>query len=155
MRGSLFGLVALVVVFALVLPSVGIAVNDTATVKNTTETVAMQAETTVTLSTAGADGVTGHFDNETVSKGTDTSGSTLTEGTDYDFYTGNATLRFYNTSEVNSGDNATIAYNYSAVTDRTATGIGILGSFGSFIGLLVLCIAVVIVFGMTVAGGGW
>lgn len=60
----------------------------------------------------------GYFDNETV---TNSSGDTLTEGIDYEFYA-NGTLTWYvNSPSVNDGENMTVNASYQGV--RPTTGV--------------------------------
>jgi len=62
------------------------------------------------------------YDNETL---VNSSGSELTEGTDYDWNTSEASITWYNTSSTTDGANATLTYSYAAKPDtaRQAEGI--------------------------------
>jgi hypothetical protein len=80
-------------------------------------------------------------DNETVSN---QSGSTLTEGTDYDWNTSTGEVTFYNTSATSEGNTATVDFAYDGHSDRATSNRDVLsllyriGALGLLVGAAVV-----------------
>lgn len=66
---------------------------------------------------------------------TDSGGTTLTEGTDYELNATDGTVKFLSAGSVTSGDEVTLAYSYEATSGTTTTITDLLPLF---LGLLVL-----------------
>lgn len=79
------------------------------------------------------------YDNESVFDDT-AGGPSLEDGTDYDFFPDNGTLRFYDTAATSSGDTAHIEYNATAPTQEQqymTTSIVVVAIGSAFVVLMV------------------
>jgi len=109
--------VAVAVVFlSTILPAVAVGFDDGRTLQTRVETTTVSYGTDYEVSAAGLYSPT-FYDNETVND-TTTGGPDMVEGTDYDFFTSNGTLRIYNTAATSSGDTVRISYNTTAPTQE-------------------------------------
>lgn len=66
-----------------------------------------------------------YLENETVYN---SNGAELTEGTDYEWYTSNQSVYWYNTSNTTDGANASITYSFEHKPDAARQSIGTIGS---------------------------
>jgi len=85
-------------------------------------------------------------------------GSELTEGTDYEWYTGNGSIEFFNTTATTSGNTAEITYTYThggpfmgVISSLTTTGVAAMSLL--VVGLLV--VAANTILGRFGGGGGF
>lgn len=85
------------------------------------------------------------YDNETI---TNSSGATLSEGTDYDWNTSTGAITWYDTSSVDDGEQMQVDYAYSAKTEQARTARQVL----SVPIEIILPAGVLIVLAMSVAG---
>jgi len=63
-------------------------------------------------------------------------GSRLTEGSDYQFNTTSGAVRFFNTTNSTSGDNATVAYQFREPPQRVQQTAGLVGGVLEVLGVL-------------------
>jgi hypothetical protein len=150
MKGNIWQLGVLALVLALLLPAANIALGSAGHNVTETDTVIIDYANDTTVPADGY--VLETYDNETV---TNSSNVTLTEGTDYDFYTENHSVRWYNTNNTTNGADANVTWTYRAAGEATHTAQIVLGSLGQFIGLLFILVAIGSLLYMTFAGGGW
>lgn len=92
----------------------------TSTVHNESITVDVGNSTTV-AKTYG----TNYRDNETVLNST---GATLVEGSDYDWYPSNESVHWYSTNNTTDGASASITYTFDHKPDMARNSIGTIGS---------------------------
>lgn len=85
------------------------------------------------------------YDNETI---TNSSGTQLQEGTDYDWNTSTGAVRWYDTSSVSDGEQMQIDYAYSAKTEQARTARKILSVPIN----IILPAGVLIILAMSIAG---
>lgn len=76
-------------------------------------------------------------DDETVTS----NNTTLTEGTDYQWYPTNTTLRWYTTSNLTDGDDATLNVSAERLESEEQQTTSILATFGGWVGLLLMVVA--------------
>lgn len=55
---------------------------------------------------------------------TNSSGTVLTDGTDYDWYPGNHSVVWYNTSQTTDGESVTVEAGYTSPTDDAESALG-------------------------------
>lgn len=91
-----------------------------------------------------------YLDNETI---VDSGGTTLTEGTDYEWNTSVGNVTWIDTTETSEGETVTIDYAYRQPTDGTRLTAGIMGIFGGLIGVLLLVAGVGAMWDITGGGG--
>lgn len=83
------------------------------------------------------------------------SGHTLTEGTDYEYYQSNGTIKWYNTADTSDGETATVDYEYEAPKQMAQSVIGPLASsFDLGAVLPIVMVAGMILFYLRGFGGG-
>lgn len=87
------------------------------------------------------------YDNETIVTESDV---TLTEGTDYDWNSSEASITWYNTTDTTDGANATLTYSYAAKPDAARQGEDIMQPLLT----RALPAALLLVVGFTIVGVG-
>lgn len=94
---------------------------------------------------ATKDGFAGAYDNETVRN---SSGSTLTEGTDYEWNQSDGRIKFLDSSSTNNGSSAEIDYSYDQRSEMAVSMVGPLAAVFDMAGIL----PIVFVTGLVFAG---
>lgn len=110
MRSSLWTVLVVACALALAVPGLNAATDSNVRPVNETATETVTVEYGAANDTAlPPRDAYAFLDNETV---TNASGDQLVEGADYEWFTGNGTVRFFNTSATSSGESATVDYTY-------------------------------------------
>lgn len=100
---------------------------------------------------------TKYYDNETVRNA---SGTTLTEGTDYEWYPSNASIHWYSTSSVNDGATANVSYAFDSKPAAARNSIGTIGNSFTLGAVAVIVVVAALIlnaiggFGASGGGGG-
>lgn len=135
-----FKVVVALVMLALILPSLSLAFDAGIPNQHLNESLTVNYTSDYTVSAQGRYRTT-IFDNETVVDTTPPRVGTLSEGTDYDFFTTNGTLRLYNTPATDSGDGLYISYNATTPTEEQQSLAVILAVVSVGVGIITLGIA--------------
>jgi ABC-type glycerol-3-phosphate transport system permease component len=150
-----FKVLVALVMLAVVLPSFAVAFDEGRALHFNNETTTVNYATDYTVSVVERyDPVM--YDNETVVD-TDAGGGALVEGTDYDFFPSNGTLRWYNTNATTGGDEAYIGYYSTTQTAEQQLITSLLVAVSVAVAFLVLLVAVSYTFalaGVWTDGGG-
>lgn len=119
----------------------GSAYENTAEATHTVNDETLTADTSNWQRVDAPDYALSWYDNETV---VNSDGTTLTEGTDYDWNTSTGKILFYDTADVNDGESVTIDYAFTAkirdaraARDVIGTGIRLALPAGILIALAV------------------
>lgn len=124
--------------------------SETTTVTN--ESVTINYSTSIQVSETYGET---YFDNETVYN---SSGAELTEGTDYEWYPDNQSLRFYSTTSTTEGNEANVTYSFDAKPGMARSAIGpisssfALGAVAVIVAVAALILALVSGFGTSTRG---
>lgn len=88
---------------------------------------------------------------------TNSSGTSLTAGTDYEWHPSNGSLTWSDTAQVTDGESMTVVAGYSSPTDAAEDNIGRIGSgfdLGAIVPVVLAAVAVLGVLAMGFGGGG-
>lgn len=130
MKGNIWQVAVVALACALALPALNVAQTNATVQGAENESVTVDYTNNSTVS---ADAVS--F-NETVTITSE--GTTLTDGTDYEWYHETGTVEWYNTSSTTEGDTAWVDYTYQYRTQETEDVSGMLASVSPVLGLLLL-----------------
>lgn len=130
MKGNLWMLVVVVVFVGLFLTAVNAGYEDAGSPETVTEDIRVDYSQEVSV----AEGTPPYFDNETVENST---GTVLTEGTDYQWDTSTGNVTWFNTSKTTENAFASITYAYQSRGQATETSNNILSVFAPFFGFLI------------------
>ncbi|MBP1987238.1 hypothetical protein [Halolamina salifodinae] len=119
-----------------------------------TSVVAVSGES-VTIdygNTTTVDDTTGesYYDNETITY----SGANLTEGTDYEWYPSNQSVRWYNSTNTDDGATAEIDYAYDAKPEMARNSIGTIGSAFTLGAVAIIVLVASLILGLVGGFGG-
>lgn len=145
-------------VLLLVIGALGASAAFTGAANTYTESHAYEIGTNITYDTpepvpASQEPVVDWLDNETV---TNETGTSLSEGTDYDWNTLTGKLTVYDTAVTSSGEKVTIEYAYDGSSSRSAAANQVLGLTYRIMAILTIVGAGLVVINWTswIGGGG-
>jgi hypothetical protein len=145
-KGNIWQLAALALVLALVLPGANIAFGDAAKDYGANESATVDFDSNYTLSN---DDVV-QYESLTITNAT---GTTLVEGSDYWFNETTAEIEWLASENTSSGEEMAIGYAYEDHTQQTENNADILGTAGTWIGLLLAIAALGAL--LYIVFGGW
>lgn len=76
-----------------------------------------------------------YYDNESI---TNSSGTLLVEGDDYDWFTSNGSVQWYDTGNVSDGEEMSIDYAFDAKPERPRESIGVMSSAFRLAGVIII-----------------
>jgi len=91
-----------------------------------------------------------YYDNETITY----DGTTLDEGTDYEWYPGNHSVAWYNTADTSDGASAEIDYAFDHKPDAARNSVGTIGSGFTLGAVTILVLVASVILGHISAFGG-
>ncbi|ADQ68450.1 hypothetical protein ELS19_14370 [Halogeometricum borinquense] len=92
-----------------------------------------------------------YYENETI---TNSSGTNLTEGTDYEWYPGNHSVAWYSTTSTTDGATAEIDYAFDHKPDMARNSIGTIGSAFVLGAVAVIVLVAALILGLVGGFGG-
>jgi hypothetical protein len=112
------------------------------------ETVVVDHGNTTQLEQAYGDS---YYENETA---LDSSGAVLVEGTDYEFYPGNASIYWYSAGSTTDGENADVSYAFDAKPEAARTSVGTVGNAFTLGAVAVIVVVAALILGIISRGFG-
>lgn len=147
MKGALFAVGFAAILLGLVLPAANIGFAGAQTLQPVEgEQITVDYDATVAV----GEQADVYSDSVTVR---DSDGNELVAGTDYSWSSSTGELAFTNTTNTTDGEVANIDYAYEGHSQTDKDVDGVLSTFGGWIGLLLLLVAIATLFAML--GGGF
>jgi hypothetical protein len=151
MKGNIWIVGVVAIVLAVAVPAVGLG-TESAT-RTTTASATLTVDVGDSEHLAPSPPAYRFADNETVS----VNGTSYVEGTDYAFDAQNGTVEWLDSAQTqaDAGESAEVGYTYAYHDETTTSIVGLLGSLGETLGLLLalVCVATVALLSFGGAGG--
>lgn len=143
--GSIWTVIVVAIALALALVGLNAAFADAAESNQATRNITVDQGSNVSVEIDAYE-VT---DNETVTS----NGTTLSEGSDYNWYPTEQTLEWLTSSNTTNGDDATLDVQIEAHEQAERTTGDLLSAAGSWIGILLLVTAIAWILNVALGGG--